>query len=209
MIHIIEYIQLKPFGPWANFGAQSQEVFLNQGSIDGACGPYSLIMGLLSLGVVDRNVVVSYYTDKRTNFGKLVMAMNEEHSTLFTEGTDLGDLQYLLKESFGKKINAEISEHKGTKLIDFALEKLSENKPTIIGVNFKDGAHWMLAIGYENDSNGFATKLLLLNPSGKSPIFSSWNAVIDLVPNKSGRYPYNWWGNCQVQFDQALVLCLK
>ena len=209
MIHIIEQIELTEQGPCAYAGEYIQEIFLNQGSIDGACGPYSVLMGLLTLGVVDRNEVTSFEIDSHTSYGKLRIAMDKYQSSLFNEGTGLADLQKIISKSFGKDLIIEPSNLKSDELIGHVIDKLDENKPTIVGVNYSGGAHWMLAIGYKKNDYDESYYLLFLDPGGVKPIFCEWNSIIGVSPDQRGRYPYKWWHVGHVQYDQAISLSLR
>lgn len=210
MIFTIDLLETTECGPESNIGEFYQEVFLNQGSLDGACGPYSLFMGLLTLGLVDRNEVTSFYTDGRTRLGKLINKLNNDYFSLFKNGTHLTDLESILIHSFGSKLNTEVNYGKGKNVVKFVLEHLKKNHPTVIGVNFPGGAHWMLAIGYETNIDNKAIRLLLLDPSGNKPIVSSWNSILDLKSTQSGMYPYKWWTPDRfIQFEEAIAMWNK
>jgi hypothetical protein len=59
-IIVIDPIDTTHEGPSApGPSGQRQMIHLMQGSLDGACGPYSLMMALLICGVVDRNQAAS------------------------------------------------------------------------------------------------------------------------------------------------------
>ncbi|TXK23397.1 hypothetical protein FVR03_22695 [Pontibacter qinzhouensis] len=210
-IHIIDQLETTECGPEANNGKDYlQEVFLNQGSIDGACGPYSILMGLLALGLADRNEVIAFNTDGRTRLGKLINKLNNDYTSLFKHGTYLDDLEKILLDSYGSLIDVEIRETKNKDLINFTIQHLRENRPTIVGINFSGGGHWMLAVGFEENKEKEIFRLLLLDPSGAKPIVSSWNSIIDLNVTQKGKYPFKWWTNsCHVQFEQAITMWRK
>lgn len=59
-ITVINPIHATHNGPMApGPSGLSQEIHLLQGSLDGACGPYSLIMSLLICGVIERDTAIS------------------------------------------------------------------------------------------------------------------------------------------------------
>ena len=61
-MHMIQYLDLLDAtddGPMADFDKEEQEVFLRQGDVDGACGPYCVLMALLTCGVAQRNNVTA------------------------------------------------------------------------------------------------------------------------------------------------------
>ncbi|KAA9340112.1 hypothetical protein [Adhaeribacter soli] len=207
-IHIIDHLETTECGPEANNGEDYlQEVFLNQGSIDGACGPYSIFMGLLTLGLADRTEVVAYNTDGRKRLGKLINRLNNDYDSLFKHGTHLDDLEKILQDNYGSLIHTETRETKNKDLINFTIHHLRENHPVIVGINFSGGGHWMLAVGFEENNEKGISRLLFLDPSGDKPIVLSWNSIIDLNVTQKGRYPFKWWTNsCHVQFDQAIAI---
>ena len=59
MIYTINLLDTTECGPESEFEGFMQKVFLQQGSIDGACGPYSIFMGLLSLGLISYDKITS------------------------------------------------------------------------------------------------------------------------------------------------------
>ena len=59
-IHVIDLLDATHNGPAAvGPSGEEQEVHLQQGSLDGACGPYSLLMCLLICGLIERSVIRS------------------------------------------------------------------------------------------------------------------------------------------------------
>lgn len=209
-IHIIKHLQITNQGPEAFFKNDYQRVFLNQGSIDGACGPYSILMALLTLGLVERDEVTSFVYDGRTKLGKLMGELNNNYRGLFVDGTDIAQLEYIISNSFSSLLNLEKEEGKNKKTIKFILKHLLDDHPVIIGVNGSDCAHWMLAVGYEENIIDKKKRLLVLDPSGNEPIVSSWNSIINLDVDRKGRYPYYWWTyEDYIQFDEALAFWNK
>jgi hypothetical protein len=172
-----------------NLVANNESVFLKQGRVDGECGPYCLFMTLIILGVIDYNDATNLWWTKRSNrFGKMLAKM-QEHDTLFQNGTDLNQLEDLLASSFKNKLEINVSEQKGRALIHFAIEQLKQNRPTVIGINGVDLAHWLLAIGYEENSEREICKIFFLDPSGIDNT-NYWNAAIDVKNTFHGHYSY-------------------
>ena len=206
---IIKYIDTTECGPESVIGNDSeefQEVFLNQGSLDGACGPYSLFMALLVLGLLNRDDITNFRTDGRTKYGKIIKDL-DNYSSLFRDGTTVNDLKSLLDKHFKKEIKTSVEVGKNREVIRFAKINLDSNNPTIVGVNFKEGAHWMLAIGYE-ELNGEIVRLLCLDPSNTITNYCPWNAIIEVQKSQSGIYPYKWWGQDEtfVEYHEALSI---
>lgn len=209
-LYTINQLDTTENGPEAlNENNDFQKVFLNQGTLDGACGPYSIFMALLTLGIVDRDEVTSFNIDGRTRIGKLINELNNNHFSLFKNGTYLKDLENILSNNFNRSLEIKSSRGTGRKIINFTIEQLKKDCPTIVGVNFKGGAHWMLAVGFEEFENEII-RLLFLDSSGERPSFCSWNSIIDIRKGKSGAYPYNWWTHTEfVQFEEAISLKKK
>jgi len=187
------------------------QVFLQQGSIDGACGPYTLLMALLILGLIDYDQATDMWWEKKsTRFGKLIKSM-QTHDTLFQSGTDLEDLKHLVDNSFKKNIDIALSESKGKQVVNFVLEELKSNKPVIIGINGKELAHWMLAIGFEEDEHGQISKIFFLDPSQPNKS-NYWIASINIKDTYHGRYPYQWVDQSEetlISFEHAMSLGSK
>ena len=210
MIYTINYLQTTECGPESIFEGNWQKVFLKQGSIDGACGPYSILMGLLTLGVIEYEKVKSGKVNGNERLGKLLNKLNNEYFALFKNGTYLKDLENIIEDTFGKIINIKTLNEKNTDVLNFTIENLKQNHPTIIGVNFEGGSHWMLAIGYETNEKDEVIRILTLDSSGENPIVSSWNSIIETKTRKRGTYRYRWWTELEnVEFEQALTMWKK
>lgn len=187
------------------------QVFLRQGSMDGACGPYCLFMALLINGVVSWDEVQELWGVKgSTRLGKLLKGMKSHH-TLFTDGTHTSDLEQLLDDSFGHIIEMYTSDARGKKLTPFIVDRLNDNNPVIVCVRGKGFAHWLLAIGYEVSEQ--VTKLFFLDPSGSNTT-GYWNAAIEVNPAHYRVYPYAWLDfkeneNEFVQLDEAIALKIR
>ena len=210
MIHTINLLETTECGPESEFNGFMQNVFLKQGSIDGACGPYSLLMGLLTLGVIGYDKVTSGQVNGNERLGKLLHKLNNEYFALFKNGTYLKDLEEIITETFGKIINIKTLDEKNKDVLNFTIEHLKQNHPTIIGVNFEGGGHWMLAVGYETNENEEVIRILTLDSSGENPIVSSWNSIINAKTTKRGTYKYKWWTKTRnIEFEQALTMWKK
>jgi hypothetical protein len=106
MFRIIDQIDIGHEGPVANWqNGEHQLIHLAQGSMDGACGPYSLMMALIICGLIDREDLVSLRkVDGRTSAGKLLNAL-QEYQGFFRDGTHLEDLSELLEKSYPKHLD--------------------------------------------------------------------------------------------------------
>lgn len=201
---IIEGITLSPDGPLVG----NELVHLRQGDMDGACGPYSLMMCLLILGVVDRaEALAPDGIDGRTSIGKLWTHFGN-HKAFFSAGTTLDDLERLFS-NFKRHVAIEQFQASGVETRKFVYKHLLENHPVILGVQGKEFAHWVVVVGWEDvEGDGTPERFLLLDPGYDAPRTSVWNSVIDLAGGY-GRYPYHYWswqGGDNVALDGALAV---
>ncbi|MEL4279872.1 MULTISPECIES: hypothetical protein [Shewanella] len=185
----------------------NEEVALRQGDMDGACGPYSVLMGLIYQGAVTRDEVTSLARlDGRTRIGKFMNCLYE-FNAMVRDGTDEDDLVRLgnyFKSSPYSQINIEPLKAKSTKeLAHRTADAIDDDKPVLIWIDWQGGgAHWALVVGYEfvdsDDSGSIITKLLLLDPSEETPRLSHWNGVIHVTNESgkvinSGQFPSDHW----------------
>lgn len=234
---VIDQIEIDHDGPVANGPRifrkkiKKQLIHLSQGSIDGACGPYCIMMALLICGLIDRDDLVCLRSiDGRTNPGKLVNLL-QEYQGLFRNGTNTVDLKKMLIASYSKKLVVFDPEDDGLEsdIRKFVKKHLDNNHPVILWLKYpKSKGHWVVAIGYEymepltsklntkdNDDESALRasrkplRFLLLDPDDDGPTISAWNGVVDAVGTK-GSYPFIWWGdNNKVKFHSALALSPK
>lgn len=194
-----------------------QLVHLHQGDLDGACGPYAVLMGLLTLGLVKRNDVTAWgAVERRTNVGKLIARMSEGWSTLFKEGTDLTDLTDLLGGLFRTTLNVIPFSGAGVNCRSFVREQILAGNPVVLGLHWENGGHWVLAVGLDSMVNGTereVCRFLVLDPSSAPSTVCPWNGIVE-ARGSGGRYPYTWWtdgrgGETKVAFDSALALSAR
>ena len=211
--YVIDKIEIGHDGPVAKGPTgEDQLIHLSQGSMDGACGPYSLMMGLLICGLIDYDDLVSLKKiDGRTSPGKLLKNI-EKFQGLFRNGTFIHELETMLKNSYPKKLETDSIEASGVEIRKTVKKYIDKNCPVILGLEFgDDDGHWVVAIGYEFYSNAPQTprRLLLLDPSDPSPVITAWNGVVDAIGSK-GRYPFVWWGHDRkAKLTSALALISK
>src|SRR6478752_7284674 len=190
-IKLISYLDIKNDSLITTKLKKHNTVFLKQGSVDGACGPYCLFMALIILGLIDYDDAINlWWTKRNSKFGRMVSRM-QEHGTLFQKGTHLKQLRVLLEYSFRSKLELNVTKERGKSLINFCIEQLKQNRPTIIGISGIDLSHWLVAVGFEKNEKGEVSKLFFLDPSGND-IPNYWNATIEVKKKHRGRYPYSW-----------------
>lgn len=210
--HTIKQLQLQGIGPVSLQAKKWRSVHLTQGSVDGACGPYSVMMALLILGCIRWDEVTSFdfWFDPAHGKGKL-WSMLEKRSGFLRDGTDLKDLQTLLHKSFGEVLTTTAKDGATAGFLEFVIESLQNHRPVIVGVSYsKSAGHWLVIIGYEEDAQGNVTKLLALDSSADAPQLCVWNAYIEVAnPARGRQYRYSWVKASDitaVKFDDALAI---
>lgn len=160
-----------------------------QGDMDGACAVYSLAMAMLCMGVVTNEDLQIYNcADKRTRKGKLLSHFLEEQG-LVRNGYFVTMAKEIRASNFN--INAIRKNPKEyADVINEIADFLDEDNPVIISTEFGNGAHALLAIGYETEDNDDKiTKILCLDPSEEAPLYTYWNCIID-VSRTGGKLEY-------------------
>ena len=192
-------------------GRPLHEFALRQGDLDGACGPYSLMMAMLLSKALTRRQAMTLWNgpiDKRTTFAKIVSKLD----ALVAQGMSDDELkslfrgiQRLVGTSKVKKLEMtnfsdedDKSELNGLPLLNAVKIHIDEhNKPVMLTLNWnKNESHWVVAVGYQTRGIGGVNKLeniLILDPdpaTGKISPISAWNGVLGLGAsgNKKLRY---------------------
>jgi len=198
VIKLIDKVKVSKDGPVS----QSEEsIHLMQGSMDGACGPYALMMILIILGEVERdNAIKLSEADGRTRLGKF-----RENLLLFgslcKDGSDYSDLEWL-SDCFSSSIKTEIYKGLNTRRLAATIkEYLDREEPLALSFSWQGGgAHWAVIVGYE-EIDGQLTRLFILDPGYTSSKLSAWNAIIELfdesgsVVNKGRFSGFHWSEN--------------
>lgn len=207
VMNVMPSLSLSAVGP---VNEEGDLVHCRQGDLDGACGPYSLVMALIAAGLVSREEAgYGCLSDGRTRLGKFQNRLRE-FGGLITDGTDEYDLDWLV-ECFKSQIFVESISGTTRELVNGAVEAIGEKRSTIIGVDWTGGdGHWLLVVGYQGqrvkDETGIereiVTHLLCLDPFVEAPRVSLWNAVLQVQTSdgqvvNAGRYPTNHWNGIE------------
>ncbi|EKT4456798.1 hypothetical protein ACF8Q9_13385 [Pseudomonas sp. TYF_15] len=221
------WLSVSPSGPVTCAHPHAHDyVHLRQGEMDGACGPYCVVMTLIALGVMSRDQARSLDSfDGRTRLGRFrenLMAFG----ALATEGTDGFDVSWLVdvfKHVGVVTTVLDVAPRRKTTIRNIA-DAVDNRKIPIVGVEWYCGqaGHWLLVIGYQgykaNDDDELQiTHLLCLDPTSEAPRVSLWNAVIEVFTEEGeavndGRYYCRHWGPndaptaCRI--DQSIVVGL-
>ena len=194
-IHLLPQIRFTAGRPETWQARKWRLVHLAQGNLDGACGPYSVMMALLLLGKLSFDEVTScgFLFDRTQSKGKL-WHMLEKGPGLLRNGTDRHDLHQILQHSFGQELRSFPIVDTPEELIHLTVMHLREGRPVLLGLRYAgQGGHWLVIVGYEENELGHVSKLLALDSSSTAPSLCAWNAFVDVeVPAKHKRYRYQW-----------------
>lgn len=183
----------------------SEAVHLRQGDVDGACGPYSILICLLIHGVLGRDEVTSLdRLDGRTRLSKFWNNLSSFDS-MVRDGTHSDHLEWLTScfqtHPNGSVVANDIVEGTSSTKQKLAAIKssLGNDSPVIVGLEWQGGGgHWAVVVGIEQIDDQI-TKLLLLDPGFETSKVASWNAVLSVIKDdgamvNSGSLPCNHWG---------------
>ncbi len=189
-------------------GVRLNKVALRQGDLDGACGPYSLMMALLLSKVITFTQAKKLWDsnpDGRNKFAK----WTKQFDTLLTQGTDDADLKKLFSAiqsllDTKKAMNLEMmhlspsntSNLKGESSLYMVKEHLENyDMPVILVLDWsKTNSHWVVAVGYQEkraaNGNMKLANILTLDPGSSIGNTSAWNGVLGLgsINDKKLRY---------------------
>jgi len=198
------WLSVSPYGPVTCSQPSGDDlVHLRQGELDGACGPYCLVMALMILGVIGREQAQNmHHWDGRTREGRLRDKLRE-FGSLVTAGTNISDLCELADCFQGKGISSSVVAGAKKEIVDAVARAVDDCQVPIVSVDWAGGSgHWLLVVGYQgyDDDGAFQlTHLLCLDPGSEAPKTSLWNAVVEVFDEDGrsvdrGRLPSNHWG---------------
>lgn len=226
-IKIIDRVRLTKDGLFVK--GTKQEIHLQQGSLDGACAVYSLIMNLMIIKVIKRKDVVDldYHHDGRTSKGRLVKVFFENNG-LIRKGYWFKKLQKDLNSAYKKRVFANCyflpsfaheicndipeldpSEIKAS-IVDEILDTLDKDLPVEIGFTRKGGksGHAIITIGYQESQNNVS--LFCLDPGYPLTKGQIWNNILQIDMNSTSKYNcINFQEHTQVCIDEILIVTPK
>lgn len=154
-------------------------VFKKQGSLDGACATYSVIMDLLILGAIYEADTRIYAEHKSRTTKKLFKVFCNDYG-MHRQGQTFFKITKMLKESFADVITPDHRLTEGWGSVDCVVDCIKNDIPVIVSTE----DHAMLAVGYET-AEGVPSKILCLDPSGDYIHGRKrWNTEIDLYEGK-------------------------
>lgn len=165
-----------------------------QGDLDGACGAYSIAMCLNILGVFNSEESLSKDDSKidwRTLEGRMIKKLDSKG--LYRNGLELEECEEIL-DTYKSMVYYEEPEN-DEDIIAYAKKMVDENTPSMLGISFSGGAHWIVIVGYviDDKTNTFIA-LLTLDPGYKSQSVAFWNGYISLkIENNNKRKTYKYF----------------
>lgn len=164
-----------------------------QGSMDGACSVYSIIMALKLMKYISNEDVNVYQNlDRRTNKGKLLHELMESRG-LVRHGSSFKELTKVIKSIYRDNIYIEYMPFKTNSSAIKQMELMVHENwigSVVLGMSYKsDGGHAVLFVGLEVDENRKPSKVLCLDPGCTGSHVAPWNCYID-IRNRRGKYPF-------------------
>ena len=164
-----------------------------QGTMDGACSVYSIIMALKLMKYISNEDVTIYQNlDRRTHKGKLLHELMESRG-LVRQGSSFKELTKVIKSIYRDNIYVE---HMNFKTNSSAIKQMelmvhdNWDGSIVLGMSYKHGGgHAVLFVGLEVDENGKTSKVLCLDPGCEESHIAPWNCYID-IRNRRGKYPF-------------------
>lgn len=197
----------------------NNSVHIKQGDLDGACSVYSLMMYFIILKIIRRNQLEDLYNNiKKSPEVECVFHEFFDKHGLVRNGFYFNQLKKMLKRTSLNLLTAESwdensEEYNNNGFVQQIQTIIDMNRPIMLGINFKGGgAHAVLAIGYEKNTEG-VVYIYCLDSGYESNPTSYWNMVISLDSFK-GKYkhqcltsnPYN----CPaIYISETLVITKK
>ena len=187
-------------------------VFKKQGSLDGACATYSVIMNLLILSVISDSDTRIYVEHKNKDVKNLFKVFCNDYG-MHRDGQTFFKIRRMLLESFGKYIDIKHTNTKnsGWQSLDNIVSALNTDIPVVISVSNSTMCHAMLAVGYEKIENNI-TRILCLDPSGNYIHGKKrWNATINIDSERKRPFRYESvlegnLSNSYVELDDILII---
>lgn len=210
MIHIINKLQLSPQGLVAC--NTKQKVHLQQGSMDGACAVYSMMMCLIVIRSINYNDVVNLNDDTikgNTSKGRLIHKFLY-HNGFVRKGYHIEELNNDLLNAFRKRVETcYYSIDNDNEIVKIIKETLDHDYPMVLGFDRKGNTgHAVTVIGYEDNPKG--VMLYLLDPGYPIQNGQYWNNVIQIETNSNKKYnAYNFVEERLVQISDLLVIKRK
>lgn len=166
-------------------------VLKKQGSLDGACATYSVIMNLLILGVISGSDTKINVEHKNPDVKRLFKVFCCDYG-MHRNGQTFFKIRRMLKESFNNVIDVNYSNTQSTswETLISIVANIDSDLAVIISIENENQSwdHAMVAVGYKRE-NDEISRLLCLDPSGDYIHgHKRWNSIIDI--SKKRKHPF-------------------
>ena len=164
-------------------------VLLQQGSLDNACGLYSVVMALILLGAVERDAAVELLNARKGALRRLAL----QATPAFLHGMSTDELVDAL-EVTTQEVAIDYMTGSHSAALGHTLQALSRERIAIIDLKSRGGGfwHWVVAVGVEGIQQGALFEpqtLLVLDPNSRGWPYCGYNARLSLtVPRPGARY---------------------
>ncbi|MDD2899554.1 MAG: hypothetical protein PHI31_12680 [Desulfuromonadaceae bacterium] len=215
-IKVLNQIRISDIGPVNQNG---RPIHLQQGSLDGACGIYSLFMALTICGAVkDKDHKALLSADpvrKNTSTGRAlfqIQKLTTKDSMLFRDGVHLSQLKKIIDDAYKTSIKPE-ENNPNVDIKDFIIEEIDKNSNPVI-LHLCDasgrGGHAVVVVGTEcSDVKKNFSRLFLLDPGVPTPTLAAWNSIIDLSPRSEVHKKWDVNGEQKIKLHRALAIKRK
>ena len=236
-IKLLPNLDFSPYGMVSyhnkSLKTENRLIHLQQGDLDGACGPYSLMMALLAYGAITRKDAINLWLGKiktSTKFGKVVSKLDvllrngtepEHLEEIFEAIKAYSQLNKLTNRARLQNLNLTKVEVRGRRLFHKIKASIDLGLPMIVGLKWgKNSGHWVAAIGYQSFKKDHTDALasskmesiLVLDPGARFSSTSAWNGVLSIFP-QNGPLPFQYWTDdmeeTQCDADEGLVFKLS
>jgi len=181
-------------GPAVTIGGRRgpQPIHMRQGEMDGACGPYCVLMALMALRVVRRGWVT--YSAAKAPRG--VRAALRLTSKWYFSGTAVRDLAELV-QPLNRLVTTRTSKASHAALVPFILDNLAEGRLVVVWINnsARRLKHWTLVLGVagvQKRDNFTPQHFLLLDPSEDPIPLLQWNSTLAVTAAAPGSRARLW-----------------
>ncbi len=198
-IQLLDGLTLDDKGVLVNRNGES--VHRRQGDIDGACGPYCIVMAHLALGdMTGSEIEPAVKMDFRTRVGRMFRAV-WDNGPMVIAGTTTAQMREMFRAYNRRTAIEDIGT--GQTLFPLIRKALEENKPVILDITGSGFAHWTLAVGCDDE------RIYLLDPGYGLGHCCFWNASVQIKSTANGPYNYlyaNSWVCQHVRVGSILVV---
>ncbi len=207
VVRLIDGLSVRDDGPaFVTAEGDYLAVSLVQGTVDGACGPYCLLMGLALAGAESIEDIKGLHEQHGNSaLGRFRRAIADE---TFIRGTRLPDLARVLRASHKKRLSLSTHRGRDADVLPFVLGHLALDRAVIVGLR-GDVEHWVLVVGsWTPSQRGGHPLLLALDPGFRGSRAAPWNSSIALDWNPGEDHPHLYGDDAEVSIEHALAFWL-